>query len=76
MEQLKDFHHVQLMTLLAQETVSYYKLIGFGASVEEYSQCNYRIRAIRSELNSRRSADERNFFQRSEIRTHEIANFQ
>ena len=75
MKQLKDFQRVQLMTLLAQETVSYYKLIGFGANVEECSQCNDRIKEIRSELDSRRSADEKNFFQRQEIRTREIVSF-
>ena len=65
--ELKDFQLTQLMSLLAQQTISYYKLIGDGASVEECTQCNNRIKAIRSELDSRRNPQERIFFQREHI---------
>ena len=64
MKELKDFQPVQLMDLLAQETISYYKMIGYGESVEECTQCNDRIKAIRSELDSRRNMDDIIFFQR------------
>ena len=73
MTELKDFQPVQLMSLLAEETISYYKLVGYGASVEECTQCNERIKKIRSELDSRRSSDDEIIFQRLSVRTHGIS---
>ena len=64
MKELKDFQPVQLMNLLAQETISYYKMIGYGESVEECTQCNDRIKAIRSELDSRRNIEDISVLQR------------
>jgi hypothetical protein len=64
MNELKDFQPVQLMTLLAEETISYYKLVGYGASVEECTQCNDRIKEIRSELDSRREKENEHFLHR------------
>jgi len=63
MNELKDFQSVQLMNLIAQETINYYKLVGYGASVEECTQCNERIKKIRSELDSRRNAEDSILFQ-------------
>lgn len=60
MKEYQDFQPTQLVNLLAQETISYYKLIGDGASVEECTQCNDRIRQIETELGSRRDPLERN----------------
>ncbi len=64
MKELQDFHPSQLVNLLAQETISYYKLIGDGASVEECTQCNDRIRQIEMELDSRRDPFDRNILKR------------
>jgi len=64
MKELQDFQPSQLVNLLAQETISYYKLIGDNASVEECTQCNDRIRQIEIELNSRRNPLERNILNR------------
>ena len=60
MKELQDFQPSQLISLLAKETISYYKLMGGGASVEECAQCNNRIAQIRRELDARRSSDEKN----------------
>jgi len=60
MKELQEFQPSKLVNLLAQETISYYKLIGDGASVEECTQCNNRIRQIEMELGSRRNPEERN----------------
>jgi hypothetical protein len=67
MEELHDFQPSQLANLLAKETITYYKLIGYGASVEECTQCNNRINEIRSELDSRRSANSENIFQHRSV---------
>ena len=64
MKELQDFQPTQLVNLLAKETISYYKLIGDDASVEECTQCNYRIRQIELELDSRRDPQERNILTR------------
>jgi len=64
MKEFQDFQPSQLVNLLAQETISYYKLIGDDASVEECTQCNDRIRQIEIELNSRRDPHERNILNR------------
>lgn len=64
MKEYQDFQPTQLVNLLAQETISYYKLIGDGASVEECTQCNDRIRQIETELGSRRDPQERNILNR------------
>jgi hypothetical protein len=58
MEELHDFQPSQLANLLAKETITYYKLIGYGASVEECTQCNSRIKEIQMELDSRRNPAE------------------
>jgi hypothetical protein len=60
MKDFRDFQPPQLVNLLAQETISYYKLIGDDASVEECTQCNDRIRQIEMELDSRRNPHDRN----------------
>jgi len=60
MKKLQDFQSSQLMSLLAKETISYYKMMGDGASVEECTQCNDRIAQIRVELASRRNPTEKN----------------
>ena len=62
MKELHDFQTAQLLNLLAKETINYYKLIGYGASVEECTQCNNRIRQFQMELESRRSKEEKNIF--------------
>ena len=67
MEELHDFQTSQLVNLLAKETINYYKLIGFGATVEECTQCNNGIKQIQKELESRRSNEERIIFQRQSI---------
>jgi len=67
MEELHDFQTSQLVNLLAKETINYYKLIGFGATVEECTQCNNGIKQIEMELESRRSNEERIIFQRQSI---------
>ena len=64
MNKFQDFQPSQLLNLLAQETISYYKLIGDDASVEECTQCNDRIRQIEIELDSRRDPYERNILTR------------
>ena len=62
MKELHDFQTPQLLNLLAKETINYYKLIGYGASVEECTQCNNGIRQIQMELESRRTKEEKNIF--------------
>ena len=64
MEALQDFQPSQLARLLAKETISYYKLVGYGASVEECTQCNNRIKQIEKELDSRRNPEEKKMFER------------
>jgi len=64
MKELHDFQTPQLLNLLAKETINYYKLIGYGASVEECTQCNNGIRQIQMELESRRDPHERNILNR------------
>ena len=64
MKEFQDFQPSQLVNLLAKETISYYKLIGDDASVEECTQCNDRIRQIEMELDSRRDPQERNILNR------------
>ncbi len=64
MKELQDYQPLQLSNLLAKETVTYYKLIGYGSSVEECTQCNDRIKQIQRELESRRNPEERNILQR------------
>lgn len=64
MKEFQDLQPSQLANLLAQETISYYKLIGDDASVEECTQCNVRIRQIEMELDSRREAHDRNILSR------------
>ena len=60
MKKLQDFQPSQLMSLLTKETISYYKMMGDGASVEECTQCSDRIAQIRVELASRRNPTEKN----------------
>ena len=67
MKELHDFQTPQLLNLLAKETINYYKLIGYGASVEECTQCNTTIKQIQMELESRRTKEEKNIFQRQNI---------
>ena len=67
MKELQDFQPTQLVNLLAKETISYYKLIGDDASVEECTQCNNGIRQIQMELESRRSKVEKNIFHDQDI---------
>jgi len=67
MKELHDLQTSQLLNLLAKETISYYKLIGYGASVEECTQCNNGIKQIQMELESRRTQEEKNIFQRQTI---------
>ena len=67
MKELHDFQTSQLVNLLAKETINYYKLIGFGATVEECTQCNNGIKQIQKELESRRSNEERIIFQGQSI---------
>ncbi len=64
MEALQDFQRSELAHLLAKETITYYKLVGYGASVEECTQCNKRIKQIEKELDSRRNPEEKKLFQR------------
>jgi primosomal replication protein N len=67
MKELHDFQTSQLLHLLAKETINYYKLIGYGASVEECTQCNNGIKQIQIELESRRTKEEKNIFQQQNI---------
>ena len=64
MNELDDFQTPQLVNLLAKETINYYKLIGYGVSVEESAQCNRRIKQIEIELEKRRNKKEKIIFQR------------
>ena len=64
MKEFQDFQPSQLVNLLAQETISYYKMIGDDASVEECTQCNNRIRQIEMELDSRRDPQKKNILNR------------
>jgi hypothetical protein len=64
MEELKNFSASQLVNLLATEAITYYKLIGYDASVDECTQCNNRIKKIQMELALRRNPEERNILQR------------
>lgn len=64
MEALQDFQPAELVHLLAKETITYYKLVGYGASVEECIQCNTRIKQIEMELDSRRNLEEKKLFHR------------
>lgn len=63
MKELHDLQTAELKNLIARETIAYYKLVGYGASVEECTQCNARIKQIEMELDSRRMQEEKNMFQ-------------
>jgi hypothetical protein len=67
MKELHGFQTSQLLNLLAKETINYYKLVGYGASVEECTQCNNGIKQIQMELESRRIKEEKNILQRENI---------
>jgi hypothetical protein len=67
MNELHDFQTSQLLNLLAKETINYYKLIGYDASVEECTQCNNEIKQIQMELESRRTKEEKNVFKHQNI---------
>ena len=67
MKELHDFQTSQLLSLLAKETINYYKLIGYGASVEECTQCNNGIKQIQIELESRRTKEEKNIFRQQNV---------
>ena len=67
MKELHDFQTSQLLNLLAKETINYYKLVGYGASVEECTQCNNGIKHIQMELESRRIKEEKNILQSENI---------
>jgi len=60
MKELQDFQPSELMSLLAKETIWYYKLMRDNANVEKCTQCNNRIAQIRREIDSRRKPDEKN----------------
>jgi len=72
MKELHDFQTSQLINLLAKETINYYKLVGYGASVEECTQCNNSIKQIQMELDSRRNLEEINILQRHPISEYAI----
>jgi len=65
MDELHDFQTSQLINLLAKETINYYKLVGYGASVEECTQCNNEIKQIQRELDSRRTKEEKIIFRQN-----------
>ena len=70
---MKELHHFQtsqLINLLAQETINYYKLVGYGASVEECTQFNKGIKQIQMELDSRRNREEKNILRQQPISDH------
>jgi len=67
MKELHDFQTSQLLNLLAKETINYYKLVGYGASVEECTQYNNGIKRIEMELESRRTKEEKNIFHHENI---------
>jgi Zn ribbon nucleic-acid-binding protein len=67
MDELHDFQTSQLVNLLAKETINYYKLIGYGVSVEECTQCNNHIKEIERELASRRNQTEKIISQREDV---------
>jgi len=67
MDELNDFQTSQLVNLLAKETINYYKLVGYGVSVEECAQCNSRIKQIEKELESRRNQTEKIIFKRQDV---------
>ena len=64
MEEFNDYQTSQLVNLLAKATINYYKLVGFGASVEECAQHNKRIKQIEQELDSRRNNEDKIIFKR------------
>lgn len=66
MKKLRNFPTQQLNTLLARETVNYYKLVGFGASIEECIECNNGIKEIQTELELRRNHEENNMLLHAE----------
>lgn len=67
MKELNDLQTSELINLIARETIAYYKLVGSGASVEECTQCNGRIKQIEMELDSRRMQEEKNMFHRQNV---------
>ena len=69
MKELHDFQTSQLVNLLAKETINYYKLVGYDASVEECTQCNNGIKQIQMELESRRNSEEKNLPMRKYVST-------
>jgi len=54
MTEVNNFQITDLNVLLAKETINYYKLVGYGASIEECRECNGRIKQMEAELASRR----------------------
>ena len=67
MKELHDFQTSQLVNLLAKETINYYKLVGYGAGVEECTQCNNGIKKIQNELELRRNQEEKKLFQQQDV---------
>jgi len=75
MRELQDFQSSQLMSLLAKETISYYKLMGDAANVEECTQCNYRINQIRRELDLRKNPGKKNISLRKNVSAPHVYSF-
>jgi hypothetical protein len=54
MTEVNNFQITMLKEQLAKETINYYKLVGYGAGIEECRECNSRIKQMEVELESRR----------------------
>lgn len=64
MKEVGNCQITELKALLAKETINYYKLVGYGASIEECRECNGRIMQMEEELKSRRNRTEDNLLTR------------
>ena len=62
MTEVNNSQITALKELLAKETINYYKLVGYGASIEECRACNGRIKQMESELESRRDPHNNDLF--------------
>ena len=60
MQELNKLDNSQLMDLLARHTSDYTQMMSEGTTEEEYLKCSLIIKAIQTEIDTRKSNDKTN----------------
>ena len=55
MQELRNLETSQLVDLLARHTADYTKMMSEGTTEDEYTKCNLTIKALQTEIESRKS---------------------